>query len=153
VRSRTRGREGVWAKIQNRAVVARFRTRRVKRGWEVLCGRGSAVGAYKVVVGSRSLAKRRQGGGLRRNPKSSCVARFRARRVKGRQGFGCVVVMRWRVRGWWWWWWVVRSRNARRGASGPKNRNRAARGSVSGCSGTAKGGEGAVWLQPPLPLH
>jgi hypothetical protein len=61
------------------------------------------------------------------------------------------VVMRWRVRGGGGGG-VVRSRNARRGASGPKKPKPSGRGSVSGCSGTAKGGEGGCVATAPPPV-
>jgi len=81
------------------------------------------------------------------------VARFRARRKKWRWGMvrsgDAVARTKWCGGGG-----VVRSQTQTRGAErvGQKKPKPSGRGSVSGCSGTAKGGEGGCVATAPPPV-
>jgi hypothetical protein len=111
---------GFWANTQNRAVVARFGARRVKRLWERVCRDGVLVHTrWWWWWWGRALAKWEPGRGRAKKTATELPWLGCGRAVRNGYGRGCVWVARWCVRGGGGGG-VVRSRNARRRAGGPK---------------------------------
>jgi len=90
----TRGREGVWAKTRNRAVVARFRARRVKRR-QGMVHRGGVVVCVRWWWWWRgcALAKREPGRGVGPKPETE--------RTCSVSGMSCKMTVQEGGEGWW----------------------------------------------------
>jgi hypothetical protein len=146
-------REGVWAikpKPSRRGSISGAPSKTARGdGGEMWCGGVYEVVVVVVVVVGLCAHKTRAREGIWAKTRNRAVeARFRARRVKRRQGMvrmGGVVVCTIR---WWWWGRAFAQREARSGF-GLTNPKPSCRGSVSGCSGAAGGREGCCGLQPP----
>ena len=145
----TRGREGFCAETRNRAIVARFRARRVKR-------RRGMVRRGGVMARTRwwwwwwscALVKREPERGLGQNPNPSRCGSIRARRVKWRLGMvgrgSAMVRMRW----WWWWGGAFAKRETRSGWAKKKSK-RAAVARFRVAAGLQEAEGGTVGLQFP----